>query len=145
MMPDFSRSKVGLAFILIVLAVGGFLGWLLLKQSLLNNRGKFPGMNETFEPQMDESKIESRVRRALAQRFTKPDQVSQTRIEVLDIQAREWPDACLGVKREDEVCAQVITPGYEVKARVGDQTYSVHTDRSLQQLVIIDPNGKVVN
>ena len=32
---------------------------------------------------------------------------------------REWPDACLGLAGSDEMCAQVITPGWEVTTQAG--------------------------
>lgn len=45
---------------------------------------------------------------------------------------REWPDSCLGLANEDEMCAQVITPGYEVvvKAGQGEYTYRTNSDGS---------------
>ena len=35
-------------------------------------------------------------------------------VSVAWLQRRDWPDACLGLPGPDEVCAQVITPGYQV-------------------------------
>lgn len=35
-------------------------------------------------------------------------------IDVVSVEAADWPDACLGLPREDELCAQVITAGYRV-------------------------------
>jgi len=40
-----------------------------------------------------------------------------TSVEVVD-----WPDRCLGAPREDEVCAQVITPGYRIVLEQGGET-----------------------
>jgi len=48
-------------------------------------------------------------------------------IDVVSSQAKEWPDACLGLADQDEMCAQVITPGYEVTARAEGQNYVVRT------------------
>jgi len=41
--------------------------------------------------------------------------VSPEEIEVLSVTTREWPDACLDLPESDEVCAQVVTPGYVVR------------------------------
>jgi hypothetical protein len=41
--------------------------------------------------------------------------VSPEEIEVITVTAREWPDACLDLPEPDEVCAQVVTPGYAVQ------------------------------
>ena len=43
---------------------------------------------------------------------------------------REWPDACLGRGGPDEMCAQMITPGYAVSIEAGElrATYRVNTE-----------------
>jgi hypothetical protein len=37
----------------------------------------------------------------------------------------EWPDACLGAAGDDEVCAEVVTPGFRIVllARGGEHVY----------------------
>ncbi len=35
-------------------------------------------------------------------------------IDTVSVTPQEWPDSCLGLAESDEVCAQVITPGFEV-------------------------------
>ncbi len=60
----------------------------------------------------------------LAQRFHRePDEV-----EFVSLNAQQWPDACLGLPEPGEVCAQVVTPGYEAKFRLEGRVYSYHTD-----------------
>ena len=46
-------------------------------------------------------------------------------IDVVSAQEKEWSDACLGLAEQDEMCAQVVTPGYEVTARAQGQNYVV--------------------
>jgi len=41
---------------------------------------------------------------------------------------QDWPDACLGLAEEDEVCAQVITPGWRVVLAAEGQEYVFRTD-----------------
>jgi hypothetical protein len=49
-------------------------------------------------------------------------------LTVESVEAVEWPDACLGVTLEGEMCAQVITPGYIVTLTAKGETYVFHTD-----------------
>ncbi len=49
-------------------------------------------------------------------------------IEVVEAEQKEWSDACLGLAEEDEMCAQVITPGWEVTLRAEGETYVFHTN-----------------
>jgi len=51
-------------------------------------------------------------------------------ISFVSAEAVDWPDACLGLAASDELCAQVITPGYQVILGTLDRHYEVHTDRS---------------
>ncbi len=64
------------------------------------------------------------VRQILAQQL----QLDLNEIEIVTVEAVEWPDACLGVYTADMMCAQVITPGYRVVLAVDGQQYEYHTN-----------------
>ena len=49
-------------------------------------------------------------------------------IQVVSVTSQQWPDSCLGVPEEDEVCAQVITPGYEVVLGLSENEYIFRTN-----------------
>lgn len=51
-------------------------------------------------------------------------------IEIVQVDAVEWPDGCLGLGKPDEMCLQVITPGYLVKLQVDLEEYYYHTDET---------------
>ena len=51
-------------------------------------------------------------------------------VQVVSVTPTEWPDACLGAGEEDEVCAEVITPGYEVVLRLNETQYTYRTDQT---------------
>jgi hypothetical protein len=48
-------------------------------------------------------------------------------LQVQQVERVEWPNACLGLPQQDEVCAQVITPGYRIVADINGQQYEIHT------------------
>lgn len=54
--------------------------------------------------------------------------VSVENIQIVSTEQVEWPDACLGLAEEGEVCAQVITPGWDITFEVNGQEYEVRTD-----------------
>jgi len=56
--------------------------------------------------------------------------VATDQIEVVRMEEVEWPDACLGLSRPDEMCAQVITPGWLIIFEVDGEQYEVHTDET---------------
>lgn len=54
--------------------------------------------------------------------------VAEQDVVVVSYEAAEWPDSCLGLAQPDEMCLQVITPGWRVLLRVGDQDMEARTD-----------------
>ena len=62
-------------------------------------------------------------------------------IQVVQATAVEWPDACLGIPATDEICAQVITPGFVITLEttvdgVGEY-FAFHTDESGEALRVL--------
>jgi hypothetical protein len=65
--------------------------------------------------------------------------VPEGQITVVAVERVEWPDACLGAAGEEEMCAQVITPGYRIMLEVNGKQVEVHTDESGQTVRIVTP------
>ncbi len=42
---------------------------------------------------------------------------------------KTWPDSCLGLSRPDQLCAQVMTPGWQVVVSDGKKTWTYRTDQ----------------
>lgn len=51
-------------------------------------------------------------------------------IQVVSTEQVEWPNACLGLAQEGEMCAEVITPGFLVTLEVNGEQYQVRTDET---------------
>lgn len=56
--------------------------------------------------------------------------VPVAQVQIRTVEEREWPDSCLGLARQGELCAQVITPGYRVVFAHDNLTYEYRTDRT---------------
>jgi hypothetical protein len=63
-------------------------------------------------------------------------QVNYDQVEVLQVEAVEWPDACLGIVRPDALCAATVTPGYRIVLRAADNTYEYHTDQDGNSILL---------
>ncbi len=55
-------------------------------------------------------------------------QVDAAAITVVSVEAVEWPDACLGAPTAEEMCGQVLTPGYLITLAVDGAEYRYHTN-----------------
>jgi len=55
-------------------------------------------------------------------------QTTPEQIEMQQIEDAQWPNACLGLAGPDEMCAEVITPGYLITFTYEGESYAVRTD-----------------
>ncbi|HUG15545.1 MAG TPA: hypothetical protein VMM78_11085 [Thermomicrobiales bacterium] len=67
------------------------------------------------------------VLRAIA-RAAEDAGVPPEQVEIVEYAEQQWPSTAIGCPRPGEFYAQVITPGYRVVLRVGDETLTYHTD-----------------
>ncbi len=49
-------------------------------------------------------------------------------IQVQSLAQVDWPDSCLGASKPGQVCAQVITPGYQIIFGVEGKTFEIRMD-----------------
>jgi hypothetical protein len=66
----------------------------------------------------------AQARHDAAQRLNVPE----TDVHVDSVEAHEWPDASRGCRRDGEVYAQVVTPGYIVVVSAHGQQLEYHAD-----------------
>ena len=80
--------------------------------------------------------IIDRARRDLAQRLS----TTETGIDLKLAEQTDFPDAALGAPIEDEMSAQVITPGWRIRLQVNGKTYEYRA--SARQLRLFNLNGE---
>lgn len=105
---------------LLVAYVGTDGGLILLLNGLLGDPFTIPGAgaDEPYPPAVPAAM------QALAQELGRtPEEIKVVRYEQAD-----WPDVCLGLPREGEQCAQVVTPGWKVMLSLDGADYELHTD-----------------
>jgi hypothetical protein len=50
-------------------------------------------------------------------------------VTIRAVEAKEWPDACLGMAKAEEVCAAVITPGFRILLTAGGSEYEYRSNQ----------------
>lgn len=55
--------------------------------------------------------------------------VESSAIDIILIREVEWPDTCLGLPREDEICTPLLTPGFRIIATFDQTIYEIHTNQ----------------
>lgn len=89
-----------------------------------------------------EAQMQATVR-ALRTQVAAQLQIAPEEVSVIDAEAVEWPDACLGAGSPQEGCALVVTPGYRITLAVNGHEYVYHTDRGPYWLRLV--KGPEVN
>jgi hypothetical protein len=56
--------------------------------------------------------------------------VAASEIKLVKVEEVDWPNSCLGVEKKNQMCADVITPGYLVLLESGGNQYEIHTDQT---------------
>ncbi len=56
--------------------------------------------------------------------------ISENKVIILTAYEKEWSDGCLGIRKVNEGCIQVITPGYEVTVSVNGAEATYHTNKT---------------
>jgi hypothetical protein len=56
--------------------------------------------------------------------------VAIEQVEIVSTEQIEWTDSCLGLGGAAEICAAVITPGWEANFEVNGQPYEVRVDET---------------
>lgn len=80
--------------------------------------------------------IVDRARRDLAQRLG----TTETGIDLELAEQADFPDAALGAPTEDEMSAQVITPGWRIRLKANGKTYEYRANA--RQLRLFNFNGE---
>jgi hypothetical protein len=51
-------------------------------------------------------------------------------IQIENVEQMDWPNGCLGLPEEDEVCVEAITPGWLLTFNINDQVYRYRVDQT---------------
>lgn len=79
------------------------------------------------------NKIVQKARRWLADQLNVP----LGRVKLVSLEQVEWPDSCLGLPEPGEACLMVITPGYKMIFRVGEEEFELHTDLAANNIRMV--------
>lgn len=92
---------------------------------------KVPNSSLTQELPPD---VQSAVLNYAAKRMSK----TVAALSITEAQKQSWGDSCLGLSEPEEVCAQVIVPGWKVVVSDGQQELVYRTDESGKQVRLED-------
>jgi len=67
--------------------------------------------------------------------------IHQETIQLVNSQAVQWPDSCLGVQTPGSMCAMHVVDGFKIILSANGQTYEVHTNQDGSESVLVPRQG----
>jgi hypothetical protein len=80
-----------------------------------------PALEDALPPDVALS-VQNEVSRVLG--------VTMESVNIEQVEKMDWPNSCLGLPQGDEVCAEVITPGWLLTFNLNDQAYRFRVDQT---------------
>lgn len=87
---------------------------------------------------MSQDALTPDVQQAILQAVSQQQNVPTDELEITSVEAADWPDACLGLAGPDEMCAQMITPGWALTIVGQQQTWQYRTDLDALQVKAVE-------
>lgn len=56
--------------------------------------------------------------------------VAVENIQIKQVEKKDWPNSCLGLPQGNEVCAQVVTPGWLLTFNISGKEYKYRVDQT---------------
>ena len=119
---QYSKSVGKIFYYIVAILIVGGLGFFLFA----NNTSPEP-----VQP------IRNQATEAVREDVARREDVNKEEVSIVAVVTKEWRDSCLGIDKPDLICAQVITPGYEITATAKSKTYTYHTNASGSAIVLI--------
>ena len=138
-----------LPIILVIVIVIFAIGWIFIPNLLEKNTNTYlevtvPGNTSVLDNSTHNVKTTQAIvvaRGVLAEKLSLENPES---VLILEAHEREWSNACLGLEKEGQFCAQVITPGYTIAMRYKEVIYFYRTN-STGSLVVYEAEGSIDN
>jgi hypothetical protein len=89
-----------------------------------------PATSTPTSPGGEATEIPAEVRQAIAERLN----IELADLQIEQVEQVDWTDACLGLAGPEEMCAEVITPGFQLTVRRNGELLQVHTDLTGAQI-----------
>ena len=94
--------------------------------------------NDKETTHMAKEQLSDSLKQTILEAVSTEQNVPVDQLEITAAEAADWPDACLGLAKPDEMCAQMMTPGWAVMVTKGGQTWQYRTDLDALQVRLAD-------
>lgn len=91
-------------------------------------------LSEPFEPALLTPELPATVGGKMLATTVEDQGIALEKLSLIASRPRQWRDGCLGITSTDELCVQVITPGWQGLVSDGDRDWVYHSDELGEQV-----------
>ena len=95
---------------------------------IIGGQGGFGSGNTAPSPSGSQNNLNQNLQNAVSGFVTQQSGGANGDVEILFAQQVDFPNGCLGLSDQGEMCSQAVTPGWQVVARSNGNLYVVHVD-----------------
>jgi hypothetical protein len=95
------------------------------RQSLIPNNSFISQVNT---PPTSNQSLPRAIAEAVRQDLFRKSGIPEDQIKIQEVSTVQWPNACLGLPKSGEMCAEVIVPGWRIVLSDGKNTWIYRTD-----------------
>ncbi|MCW5314230.1 hypothetical protein GTQ43_10575 [Nostoc sp. KVJ3] len=86
--------------------------------------------NEVLKDNIKPNRLPSSVANAVLQDLSRRQGISTRQLQIVDYNQQTWRNGCLELPQSDELCTQVLVPGWLIVVSNGKQNWVYHTNQT---------------
>ncbi|MGL5510202.1 MAG: hypothetical protein ACRC2J_14110 [Microcoleaceae cyanobacterium] len=95
------------------------------RQILIPNNFTISQLNTSSTPNQS---LPRAIAEAVRQDLFRKTGIPTDQVQIKEASTAQWPNACLGLAKSGEMCAEIIVPGWRIVLSDGKQTWIYRTD-----------------
>ncbi len=114
---------------------------LLLKSATATPINTLAAVKEVGKDNLKKDSLPPPVARAVLQDISRRQGILPSRLKIIEYTRKTWRNGCLELPRPDELCTQVLVPGWQVVVSDGNQKWIYHTNNNGRSLRWANPDS----
>jgi outer membrane lipoprotein-sorting protein len=107
---------------------------LLLKSATATPINTLVAVKEVGKDNLKKDSLPPPVARAVLRDISRQQGILPSRLKIIEYNRKTWRNGCLELPRPDELCTQVLVPGWQVVVSDGNQKWIYHTNNNGRSL-----------
>lgn len=104
--------------------------------SLTISQSIIQSISQSNTPSTNNQSLPRAIAEAVRQDLFRKTGIPTAQVQIKEAETVQWPNACLGLVKSGEMCAEVIVPGWRIVVSDGNKTWIYRTDNQGKRMRI---------